>query len=213
MIMIILHYWTHDNSPDPTDGSKWWLNSHRLLALEVFAEDCQRRRNSSGKDPNMVSFMFYFYWTQVRLLYCLVFHRVTAVRRHCTDWYEIWALTEHEIYYIKIELDLRKFSIRPFSETEKGFGVNPTPGGSKCTGLHPLFHESDIAPLFHLLLALSLKETTLSGWRWFHKISQNPSNHAHVHDIQLGKGKFTFPAKEATFPAIFVNSFILLFDC
>ena len=26
----------------------------------------------------------------------------TAVRRHCTDWYEIWALTDHEIYYIKI---------------------------------------------------------------------------------------------------------------
>ena len=31
----------------------------------------------------------------------------TAVRRHCTDWYETWALTDHEIYYIKIELDLR----------------------------------------------------------------------------------------------------------
>ena len=41
----------------------------------------------------------------------------TAVRRHCTDWYEIWALTDHKIYYIKIELDLRKFSIGPFSET------------------------------------------------------------------------------------------------
>ena len=61
----------------------------------------------------------------------------TAVRRHCTDWYEIWALTDHEIYYIKIELDLRKFSIGPFSKTEKGFGVNPTPGGSQCTGLSP----------------------------------------------------------------------------
>ena len=46
---------------------------------------------------------------------------VTAVRRHCTDWYEIWALTDHEIFYIKIEMDLRKFSIGPFSETEKGF--------------------------------------------------------------------------------------------
>ena len=61
----------------------------------------------------------------------------TAVRRHCTDWYEIWALTDHEIYYIKIELDLRKFSNGPFSETEKGFWVNPTPGGSQCTGLSP----------------------------------------------------------------------------
>ena len=27
---------------------------------------------------------------------------ITAVGRHCTDWYEIWALTDHEIYYIKI---------------------------------------------------------------------------------------------------------------
>ena len=26
----------------------------------------------------------------------------TAVRRHCTDWYEIWALTDHEIYYKNI---------------------------------------------------------------------------------------------------------------
>ena len=61
----------------------------------------------------------------------------TAVRRHCTDWYEIWALTDHEIYYIKIKLDLRKFSIGPFSETEKGFWVIPTPGGSQCTGVSP----------------------------------------------------------------------------
>ena len=38
----------------------------------------------------------------------------------------------------KIELDLRKFSNGPFS------------------------HESDLAPLFRPLLALSLKETTLS---------------------------------------------------
>ena len=37
-------------------------------------------------------------------------------------------LTDHEIYYIKIELDLRKFSNGPFSETKKGFGVIPTPG-------------------------------------------------------------------------------------
>ena len=48
----------------------------------------------------------------------------TAVRRHCT-----------EIYYIKIELDLRKFSNGPFSETEKGFWVIPMPGGSQCTGV------------------------------------------------------------------------------
>ena len=60
---------------------------------------------------------------------------ITAVGRHCTDWYEIWALIDHEIYYIKIELDLMKFSNSPFSETEKGFGVGSTPGGSQCTGV------------------------------------------------------------------------------
>ena len=61
----------------------------------------------------------------------------TAVKHHCTDWYEIWALIDHKIDYIKIELDLRKFSNGPFSETEKGFWVNPTPGGSQCTGVSP----------------------------------------------------------------------------
>ena len=63
----------------------------------------------------------------------------TAVKRHCTDWYEKWALTDHEIYFIKIELDIRKFSNGPFSETKKGFGVGPTPGGSQCTGVSPTF--------------------------------------------------------------------------
>ena len=61
----------------------------------------------------------------------------TAVKRHCIDWYELWALTDHEIYHMKIELDLRKFSNGPFSVTEKGFGVGPTPGGSQCTGVSP----------------------------------------------------------------------------
>ena len=63
--------------------------------------------------------------------------RGTAVRRHCTDWYKIWALTDHAIYYSKIELDLRKFSNGPFSETEKGFGVGSTPGGSQCIRVSP----------------------------------------------------------------------------
>ena len=49
---------------------------------------------------------------------------------HCTDWYERWALTDHEIYYIKIESDLRKFPNGPFSETEQGIGVGPTSSSS-----------------------------------------------------------------------------------
>ena len=34
---------------------------------------------------------------------------------------------------------------------------------ANAQGFHPPFHESDLAPLFHPLLALSLKETTLLG--------------------------------------------------
>ena len=72
------------------------------------------------------------------LLICKLWHLLaTAVKRHCTDRYEIWASTDHEIYYMKIELDLQKFSNGPFSETEKCFGVGPTPGGSQCTGVSP----------------------------------------------------------------------------
>ena len=75
-----------------------------------------------------------------------------------------------------------------------------------CRGLfHSLFHESDLAPLYHPLSALSLKETTLSGCKWCLEMSGTRSNNAPVHDIQLGKRKFTFPAKEVTFPATFVN--------
>ena len=45
----------------------------------------------------------------------------TAVRRHCTDWYETGALTDHEIYYIKIVLDLRKFAC--FQKRKKVLGT------------------------------------------------------------------------------------------
>ena len=69
-------------------------------------------------------------------------------KRHCTD---------HEIYYKRIELNLRKFSNGPFSETEKGFGVGPTQlEVANIQGFHPLFHEIDLAPLFH----------SLSGSKW-----------------------------------------------
>ena len=37
---------------------------------------------------------------------------------------------------------------------------------AKVQGFHPLFHESDLAPLFHPLSALSLKETPILGCKW-----------------------------------------------
>ena len=87
------------------------------------------------------------------------------------------------IICIKIELDLRKFSNSPFSETEKGFRDGSTPGDSQF--------KYDVALLFHPLSTLSLKETTLSGSNWFLEISGKRSNHAPWHEIQLGKSKFT----------------------
>ena len=52
----------------------------------------------------------------------------------------------------KIELDLRKFSNGPFSETEKGFGEDPTPREvARVQGFQPLFHEIDLAQHFHPL--------------------------------------------------------------
>ena len=71
----------------------------------------------------------------------------TAVRRHCTDWYETGALTDHEIYYIKIVLDLSKFACGPFSEREEGFGVGLTPRDSQCTGVSSTLSPS-FGPIF-----------------------------------------------------------------
>ena len=115
----------------------------------------------------------------------------TAVRRHCTDWYEIWALTDHEIYYIKIELDLRKFSIGPFSETEKGFWVNPTPGGSQCTGLSPTLSwkwpratlSPSFGPFFERNHSFGVKMVSENVWKTFKSCpwSWNPTGKKQIY--------------------------------
>ena len=115
----------------------------------------------------------------------------TAVRRHCTDWYEIWALTDHEIYYIKIELDLRKFSIGPFSETEKGFRVNPTPGGSQCTGLSPTLSwkwpratlSPSFGPFFERNHSFGVKMVSENVWKTFKScpLSWNPTGKKQIY--------------------------------
>ena len=58
-------------------------------------------------------------------------------------------------------------------------------------GFHPLFHESDLAPLFHPLSASFLKETTLSGCSRCHNLSQNGSEYAPGTPFHVGKKKFT----------------------
>ena len=139
----------------------------------------------------------------------------TAIRRHCTDWYEIWALIDHEIYYIKIELDLRKFSIGPFSETEKGFGVNPTPGGSQCTGLSSTLSwkwpratlSPSFGPFFERNHSFGMKMVSGNFWKTFKSCPYA------WYPARAKKITLPVPATEVTLPATFVNSFILLFHC
>ena len=116
---------------------------------------------------------------------------LTAVRRHCTDWYEIWALTDHEIYYIKIELDLRKFSNGPFSETEKAFWVNPTPGGSQCTGLSPTLSwkwpratlSPSFGPFFERNHSFGVKMVSGNVWKTFKScpLAWNPTGKKQIY--------------------------------
>ena len=137
----------------------------------------------------------------------------TAVRRHCTDWYEIWALTDHEIYYIKIELDLRKFSIGPFLETEKGFWVNRTPGGSQCTGLSPTLSwkwpratlSPSFGPFFERNHSFGVKMVSENVWKTFKScpLAWNPT----------GKKQIYMNRRRSYMNRHIFNSFILLFQC
>ena len=159
--------------------------------------------------PVSLQFVASKQWQWIALL-------LTAVRRHCTDWYEIWALTDHEIYYIKIELDLRKFSIGPFSETEKGFWVNPTPGGSQCTGLSPTLSwkwpratlSPSFGPFFERNHSFGVKMVSENVWKTFKScpLAWNPTGNKQILH-------FTWIAEEVTGIVTFVNSFILLFHC
>jgi len=47
-------------------------------------------------------------------------------------------------------------------------------------GFHPLFHESDLAPLFHPLSALFLKETAFSGRNTIFDILAQSSFHKYI---------------------------------
>ena len=115
----------------------------------------------------------------------------TAVRRHCSDWYEIWALTDHEIYYIKIELDLRKFSNGPLSETEKGFWVIPTPGGSQCTGVSPTLSwkwpratlSPSFGPFFERNHSFGVKMVSENVWKTFKScpLAWNPTGKKQIY--------------------------------
>ena len=64
-------------------------------------------------------------------------------------------------------------------------------------GFHPLFHESDVTPLFHPLSASFLKETTLSGCSTVQNFSENGQNMPPGTTFHVGKKKLQFRQKRA----------------
>ena len=81
--------------------------------------------------------------------------------------------TDHEIYYIKIELNPWQTSNNPFSETEQGFGVGSMSRASLCTGVSPTLSWKWPRATPSLLSALSSKDTTLSGENCVRKYLKN----------------------------------------
>ena len=104
--------WTIDNQNSNSQNNNRWTSK----ADENYLQKDQRATNnfSSKLHLRWMQTLFTTTSTTLLLLLPLFYHctntHTTAVMRHCTDWYEIWALTEHELFYIKIELELRKFS-------------------------------------------------------------------------------------------------------
>ena len=76
-------------------------------------------------------------------------------------------------------------------------------------GFHPLFHESDVTPLFHPLSASFLKETTLSGCSTVHNFSQNGQNMPPGTTLHVGEKKIYSSGKNERGTVKLVNSFIL----
>ena len=86
------------------------LGDLKSVEYNILKKDWETE-NNTNEFGGMIRFDFQIYET-----------KGTAVRRHCTDWYEIWALTDHEIYYIKIELDLGNFQLDRSRKRKKVFG-------------------------------------------------------------------------------------------
>ena len=67
------------------------------------------------------------------------------------------------------------FTNGPFSETEKGFGVGPTPGGSQCTGVSPTLswkwpratHSPFFGPFFERNHSFGVKMVSGNFWKTF----------------------------------------------
>ena len=105
------------------------LSTGALVTAEAKTSATWERKNIRGWFPRIIGEANLGILKYIRICISanlenieITYDTVTAVRRRCTDWYEIWALRDHEIYYIKIELDLRKFSIGPFSEGKRFWG-------------------------------------------------------------------------------------------
>ena len=136
----------------------------------------------------------------------------TAFMGYCTDWYEIWAWN-HEIYYIKFELEPWQTSFEPFSETEKGFGVGLTFRDSLYTRVSPILSWkwpcTTLSPFCDPFF-----EGSHSFGRGINGFTKIPKTFKSCPDAQFlaKKKKICCSGKIYRTTADLVNSFILLFQ-
>ena len=89
---------------------------------------------------------------------------------------EIFNLTGHKIYKGNLIWTPWNFQMAVSRRRNKIFKIRWCQNSRIVQAFHPLFHESDVTPLFHPLSASFLKETTLSGCSTVHNFSQNGQN-------------------------------------
>ena len=105
---------------------------------------------------------------------------------------EIFNLTGPKIYKGNLIWTPWNFQMAVSRRRNKIFKIRWCQNSRIVQAFHPLFHESDVTPLFHALSASFLKETTLSGCSTVQKFSEKWSEHAPVTIFQVGKKKFTW---------------------
>ena len=92
---------------------------------------------------------------------------------------------------------LRNFQMAVSRKRNNEFYIRWCQNSRLVQGFHPLFHESDVTPLFHPLSASFLKETTLSGCSTVHNFSQNGQNMPPGTTLHVGKKNLQFRQKRA----------------
>ena len=89
---------------------------------------------------------------------------------------EIFNLTDHVFCIGNLIWALGNFQMAVSRKWKKLLEIRWSQNSRIVQGFHPLFHESDLAPLFHPLSASFLKEPLFRGvpdFRKFQKMGQN----------------------------------------